>query len=151
MIVNTLSFGELEIDPQEVYEFSQGIPGFEEYHHYVIIQPEVEQQFCYIQSIEESGLALLVCNPFVYFKDYDFQISEMNLNELKIKSEGDVTVWSVVTINWQKNEASMNLLAPIVVNIRERLGKQIILHDSEYRTKHKLTFPNSEEIIKMEG
>jgi flagellar assembly factor FliW len=151
MIVSTLSFGELEIEPQEVYEFPQGIPGFEEYHRFIIVQPNAELQFCYLQSVEESGLALLVCNPFLFFKDYDFQLSEAYQQELRITEEKDVVVWSVVTINWQSNEATMNLLAPIVVNIREKRGKQIILHDSEYRTKHNLTFPNSEELAKVEG
>lgn len=150
MIVSTTSFGELEIEPSEIYEFPQGIPGFEEYHQYIIVQPDVEMQFCYLQSVEESGLALLICNPFLFFKDYDFQLPDTNLQELRVLEEKDLVVWSVVTINWQSNEATMNLLAPIVVNIREKRGKQIILHDSDYRTKHNLTFPNSRELAKAE-
>ncbi len=151
MIVSTLIFGELEIEPQEIYDFPQGIPGFEEFHRFIIVQPEAELQFCYLQSVEESGLALVICNPFLFFKDYDFLLSESNQQELRIAQEEDVVVWSVVTINLQSNKATMNLLAPIVVNITEKCGKQIILHDSEYRTKHELIFPETAEMAKAEG
>jgi flagellar assembly factor FliW len=143
MIVNTLSFGELTIDPQDIYEFTNGIPGFEENQHYIIVQPDPEMQFCYIQSIEESSLALLVCNPFLFYADYDFQLSEANQQELNIENESEVAVWSVVTVDRINSEASLNLLAPIVVNIRGKRGKQIILHDSNYEIKHKLSLPDS--------
>jgi flagellar assembly factor FliW len=145
MIVNTLSFGELEIDPKDIYEFANGIPGFEEYIQFIIVQPDPEMQFCYIQSIEESNIAFLVCNPFIFHEDYDFQLSDTNQHELNIENEADVAVWSVVTIDRNNNEVTLNLLAPIVVNVRDKRGKQIILHDSEYKTKHKLAFPNSQQ------
>jgi flagellar assembly factor FliW len=145
MIVNTQSFGELDIDPKDVYEFANGIPGFEENQRYIIVQPDPEMQFCYIQSIEVNNLAFLVCNPFLFYADYDFQLSDAFQQELNIENEADVAVWSVVTIDRHNNEVSLNLLAPIVVNIRDKRGKQIILHDSDYQTKHKLVLPNSEQ------
>jgi flagellar assembly factor FliW len=65
--------------------------------------------------------------------------------ELNIENEADVAVWSIVTIDRHNNEVTLNLLAPIVVNVRDKRGKQIILHDSDYQTKHKLALPNSEQ------
>lgn len=151
MIVNTLSFGELKIEPEDIYDFANGIPGFEENHRFIIVQPDPEMQFCYIQSVEESNLAFLVCNPFIFYTDYDFQLSETNQQELNIENEADVAVWSVVSVDRQSNEVTMNLLAPIVVNIHKKRGKQIILHDSDYKIKHKLSIPVSSEKMKAEG
>ncbi|QGQ93520.1 flagellar assembly protein FliW [Paenibacillus psychroresistens] len=150
MIVNTQSFGELDIDPKDVYEFTSGIPGFEDNQRYIIVQPDPEMQFCYIQSIEVSSLAFLVCNPFLFYADYDFQLSDACQQELNIENEADVAVWTVVTIDRQNNEVTLNLLAPIVVNVRDKRGKQIILHDSDYETKHKLSLPNSEQAAATE-
>jgi flagellar assembly factor FliW len=151
MIVNTLSFGELKIDPEDIYEFANGIPGFEENLRFIIVQPDPEMQFCYIQSVEESKLAFLVCNPFLFYEDYDFQLSETNLQELTIEEEADVAVWSVVTVDKSNNKISLNLLAPIVVNIRSKRGKQIILHDSNYQVKHSLSLPRSGNKTNVEG
>lgn len=151
MIVNTASFGTLEIDPQDIYQFPHGIPGFEEYLHYIIVQPDPTLPFCYLQSVEESNLALLVCNPFLFFTNYDFQLSDTHQQELNITNEADVAVWSVVTIDKENDGATMNLLAPIIVNIQEKRGKQVILHDSSYLIKHKLSFPETDEAIIAEG
>jgi flagellar assembly factor FliW len=147
MIVNTVSFGVLEINPQDVYTFPQGIPGFEGNTQYIIIQPDPSLPFCYFQSVEESSLTLLVCNPFIFFEDYDFQLTDIHQLELNITNEADVVVWSVVTINKDHSGATMNLLAPVVVNVNEKIGKQIILHDSKYRVKHTIIFPESDDIM----
>jgi len=151
MIVNTMSFGELKIDPQDVYEFPRGIPGFEDNQRYIIVQPDPTLPFCYIQSVEESSITLLVCNPFIFFEDYDFQLTEANQQELNILEENDVAVWSVVTVDKQQSGATVNLLAPIIVNIREKCGKQIILNNSDYQIKHKLSFPDSDQTTIVEG
>jgi flagellar assembly factor FliW len=151
MIVNTLSFGELEIEAGDVYEFASGIPGFEENQRYIIVQPDPEAQFCYIQSVELSSLAFLVCNPFLFFEDYDFQLSEGIQQELKIENKEDVAVWSVVSIDRQNNQVTLNLLAPIIVNVRVKRGKQIILHDSNYQIKYKLSLPDSGKTRIAEG
>ncbi|MEX2459808.1 MAG: flagellar assembly protein FliW [Paenibacillaceae bacterium] len=151
MIVNTASFGILEIDPQDVYTFPHGIPGFEGNMKYIIVQPDPSMPFCYFQSVEESSLTLLVCNPFLFFLEYDFQLSDANQQELNITDAVEVAVWSVVTIDKDKNGATMNLLAPIVVNVQEKRGKQVILHDSNYSIKHKMSFPETDEAIITEG
>jgi flagellar assembly factor FliW len=151
MIVNTASFGALEVDPLDIYQFPYGIPGFEENLQYIIVQPDPSLPLCYLQSVEESRLSLLVCNPFIFFTDYDFQLSDTHQQELNITNEADVAVWSVVTIDKDNNGATMNLLAPIVVNIQEKRGKQVILHDSSYSIKHKLSFPETDEAIIAEG
>jgi flagellar assembly factor FliW len=147
MIVNTASFGTLEVDPQDIYEFPYGIPGFEENLQYIIVQPDPSLPFCYFQSVDESSLSLLVCNPFIFFEDYDFQLTDTHQQELNITNEADIAIWSVVTIDKEHIGATMNLLAPIVVNVNEKKAKQIILHDSNYRVKHIMTFPESDDIV----
>jgi flagellar assembly factor FliW len=151
MIVNTQSFGELKIDPEDIYDFANGIPGFEEHQRFIIIQPDPDMQFCYIQSVEESKLAFLVCNPFLFYVNYDFQLTETNQQELNIEAEEDVAVWSVVTVDRSSNEITLNLLAPIVVNIRSKRGKQIILHESNYQIKHNLSLPSSGNTTNVGG
>jgi len=152
MKINTLFFGELEVEEQEVITFPQGIPGFEEWTRYVLIHPEESAPFSYIQSLEEAGLSFLVGNPFSFFEEYDFTLTEVVQLELQIESPDDVAVWSVITVNEDCTAMTVNLLAPIVMNTRVRLGKQIILHDSPYRTKHELVLsPADEAASEVEG
>ncbi|MNN83154.1 Flagellar assembly factor FliW [compost metagenome] len=58
------------------------------------------------------------------------------MDELQIKDS--VVIRSIVTIKEQLNQSTLNLLAPIVLNPDNRLGKQVVLHKSEYQSRHPL-------------
>jgi flagellar assembly factor FliW len=49
-----------------------------------------------------------------------------------------MAVYAVATIPEDPNKATLNLMAPIVINDRVRCGKQVILHESKYSVKHPL-------------
>jgi flagellar assembly factor FliW len=138
MIVNTLHFGKLEIVKDDIFTFSQGIPGFESLRQFVIIQPDTEVPFSYLQSVEQGEVSIIITNPFLFYPDYELQLNDKTQEELHIKQEKDVLVWSTVSVIERIQEATINLLAPIVVNVEKKLGKQVILHGSSYITKHRL-------------
>ncbi|NOU70001.1 flagellar assembly protein FliW [Paenibacillus sp. LMG 31458] len=145
MNISTLFFGELEVQETEVFTFAQGVPGFEELTQFTLVQPADSAPFSYIQSVQEGGLSFLVTDPFLFFKDYDISLPETVQEELKIEQPGDVLVWSVVTMNDDFTKITLNLLAPIIWNVKTKLAKQIILHDSEYNIKHEIVLSEVSE------
>lgn len=138
MQVNTSRFGTMDIQEENILTFTQGIPGFEQLQRYVLIQPDADVPFCFFQSVDDESLAFIIIDPFLFYPDYDFQLPENVQEELSIESEKDVKIWSIVSVPESFNDATVNLMAPLVVNLELMLGKQVILHDSDYRTKHRL-------------
>lgn len=138
MKVQTVNFGELDLENEDVFTFPQGIPGFEELQKFIIIQPDAQMPFSYLQSVEDGEISMIITNPFLFHSDYELQLNEKTLEELHIEQQEDVLVWSTISIKDQIKDATINLLAPIIVNVKQKLGKQIILHGSEYLTKHRL-------------
>lgn len=138
MKVETVNFGSLEIEQEDVFTFPQGIPGFEELRNFVIIQPDQQVPFSYLQSTEQDDLSILITNPFLFYPDYELKLSDHTQNELHIEQQEDVLIWSTITIKDTIQEATINLLAPIIVNVKEKCGKQIILTNGTYQTKHRL-------------
>lgn len=136
MKVNSLFFGDLNIEEEEILVFTQGIPGFETLTKFTIIKPDDTLPIYYFQSLEEGAIAFLVTDPFLVLKDYDFELSSSTQEELKIEKIEDVAVRVVVTIT--SSQMNVNLLAPIIINPNQRLAKQIILHESNYKIKHEL-------------
>ena len=65
-------------------------------------------------------------------------------DKLNIKDEKDVAVYSIVVVPKDVKKMTANLLGPIIINVKERLGKQVILDDPRYTTKHYI-FPQREE------
>lgn len=137
MKLHARSFGEIEINEEDILTFPDGIPGFEESKRYIIINnPDEENPFDWLQSVDNGDLAFVIINPFFVKPDYDITIPESALEKLKIKDESDVALYSIVVVPEKIEDMTVNLTGPIVINVREKLGKQIILDDNRYTTKH---------------
>lgn len=135
MIIDTLSWGKLDVDEEQLYHFSKGIPGFEEETDFALIAM-ADTPFWYLQSVSNMGLSFLLGDPFDFYPSYEFELPDDEAEELDIDNE--VIVRCVITLKEQAEESTINLLAPIVLNPRFRLGKQIVLHKAPYHTKHNL-------------
>ncbi|MCS7459950.1 flagellar assembly protein FliW [Paenibacillus doosanensis] len=131
--------GQIGYEEEDIVTFANGIPGFEGCRQYIVIRQDAEEPIAYLQSVEEARLHFLMIDPFYVCKKYEFKLEEADLAELEIGSEEQVQVWSIVTAHEDVQETTLNLLAPIIINQYTRKGKQIILHSSPYRTKHKLS------------
>lgn len=135
MIIETLSWGALEVDEEQIYHFSKGIPGFDEETDFAFV-PMPETPFGFLQSIREKGLSFLIGDPFAFYPSYEFELPDDEAEELGIDTE--VIVRCVITLKESVDQSTINLLAPIVMNPVGRSGKQIVLHKSSYHTKHSL-------------
>ncbi len=135
MIIETLSWGRLEVDEEQLYHFSKGLPGFDEETDFALIAM-AETPFWYLQSLRDKGLSFLLGDPFAFYPSYEFELPDDEAEELAIKS--DVIIRCIITLKEQVEQSTINLLAPIVLNPVERLGKQIVLHRAPYHTKHSL-------------
>ncbi|WP_261769502.1 flagellar assembly protein FliW [Paenibacillus polysaccharolyticus] len=135
----------MEVDEQSIYEFSRGLPGFEDETTFALI-PWEETPFSYLQSVKEKELSFLVVSPFEFKQDYSFELSDEDKEELEIEEE--VAVFSIVTIHSEITKSTMNLLAPVVINPVKRVGKQVVLLQSDYMTRHLIW---TEELTTTEG
>jgi flagellar assembly factor FliW len=116
--------------------FEDGIPGFSHLQFFQLMQEE-ESPFFLIQSTEEKGVGFWVVNPFAFFPDYQFTLPEVSKDALRIEDESIVAVFSIVTIRGN-NQATVNLKAPIVLNLTNRMGKQVILQEDSYPIRQPL-------------
>ncbi|WP_416198693.1 MAG: flagellar assembly protein FliW [Sporanaerobacter sp.] len=137
MKLHASNFGEIEIDEEDILTFPEGIPGFEECKKFIVINnPDEENPFDWLQSVDNEDLAFVIMNPFFVFPDYDITIPESAIEKLKIKDETDVFVYTIVVVPENLEDMTTNLSGPIIINGREKLGKQVILEDNRYTTKH---------------
>ncbi|MCA0757554.1 flagellar assembly protein FliW [Paenibacillus sp. N4] len=118
----------------QVFYFENGIPGFEHLHQFELLDLDGEIPLKIMKS-KEDDITLFLANPFFIYPDYEWDLSDSAKQELSIQSEADIEVWSVITVPTDPELATINLMAPLVFNVRERLGKQIILHDENYSSR----------------
>lgn len=139
MNIKTSYFGEVEIDEKDILNFPKGILAFEEFNKFVIINStEEELPFSWLQSIDEKDVAFIMIDPFLFKKDYEVDLSDKVIEELAIESESDVAIYTFLVIPEQVDQMTANLTGPIVININKNLGKQVVLEDKRYHTRHKI-------------
>ncbi|MDQ0156919.1 flagellar assembly protein FliW [Robertmurraya andreesenii] len=139
MKIQTKYHGEIEIEPSKVIHFEQGIPSFLEEREFYILPFADEGPFFIMQSVQTAGLAFVVVSPFDFFSDYEVKLSDPVIEALQIESQEEIVIFTTLTIQEPFQNTTTNLQGPIVINDKKKLGKQVILADSPYKTKHLLT------------
>src|SRR5690606_19041315 len=90
----------------------------------------------WLQSLENPDVVFPVLEPKVFRPDYKVRLSAAELRELKLVTVNDAAVFSILTIPGDIALMTGNLKAPIVVNVREQVAKQVVLQENEYSIKH---------------
>jgi flagellar assembly factor FliW len=131
MTIQTSRFGELEVSEDTLLTFPSGLVGFPAIQQFVVLDVAEDSYYQWFQAIKEPDLALVIID--VHFLDPEFQaqVSDEGLAELDITQRDPILIMAVVTIpSGHPEQATANLRAPLVVNLRTRKGKQLILHES---------------------
>lgn len=118
-----------------VYQFEQGIPGFEHLNEFVFEEVGNDLPMKLMKAVNDQDISLLVASPFLFYPDYEWELPDTIKRELSILNEEDVEIWSIITVPSDIEKATINLLAPIVLNSRKKMGKQHILHDNTYSSR----------------
>lgn len=142
MNIETKYLGEIELSEENIIEFPNGLLGFESSKEFVLLDVPENTYFKFLQDIHNSYISFLLLNPWDFFKDYDVELSDEELEKIGIShnEKSHMSIYSVVTLGQEFKSSTTNLLAPIVINFDINKGRQFILNDSIYTTKHKL-FP----------
>jgi flagellar assembly factor FliW len=135
----------MEIDETGIVTFPDGLPGFETQHRFVFVphqmpDPEKPSPFMWFQSLDDGRLAFLITNPVMFFSDYSPAISSVDREALgAMSNDAELHVYTLLTVP-QGNPSGItaNLLAPIVINIANLQGRQVIVNDDRYSLRHRL-------------
>ncbi|WP_409252009.1 flagellar assembly protein FliW [Bacillus sp. SCS-153A] len=147
MEISTKYHGKIDIKLEETLIFDGGIPGFLKEKRFVLLPLPDNQFFHILQSVETQHLAFVVTDPFIFFKDYDFTIDENTVEFLGNPVEKDIKVLTILTVKEPMSETTANLQAPVIINLSNKKAKQVILNNTDYRTRHQI-FSKTEELQK---
>jgi len=136
MEIETTRFGRLEVDDDRIITLPRGLLGFPNHTRYALIQTGQENYFFWLQSVDEPGLAFVVTDPSIFFREYEVPLREETLAELELTDPGMVQVF--VICNKVEEWLTGNLLGPIVVNAQNRQGAQVVLTDKKWTTRQPL-------------
>ena len=124
------------IEADDILHFPAGLAGLEDCRHWVLLADARTTRSGWLQSTSRPEIALAVVTPRRFVPDYQVRVDRAELAPLAILQLQDAKVLVIVG----KNERSitLNLKAPLVINLDRRLGRQVVANN-DYPVQYELS------------
>lgn len=132
------TIGEMETAEKRCIVLEDGLVGLPGAVRFVLGKDCDDSPFHWLQCLDDPSLALAVVRPADFFIDYSFDLQDADIESLGIESADEAVVLTTITLDAKKQRVTTNLLGPIVINGRTLVGKQVVLSNDQYATKHVL-------------
>ena len=135
MTIDSKAFGRITIEDKQLIRFPVGIFGFEDLRNFALLDAQ-QSPFYWLQSLRDAQIAFVLINPYVFRADYLLDIPEEDVRAIGSPEADDLLVFSIVTIPDDRRMMTANLQGPIIINRKERLGRQSISLGQQWTTRH---------------
>ena len=149
MRIQTSRFGNFEVDDKDPIHFPQGMIGFPEEKQFVLLRHRDDSAIGWLQSTTNAGLAFPVVSIDALAVVYP-TIAASPLPGTPSQEADPHAVMAVLCAS-SGQPATVNLLAPIVVNVRSRKGAQILLEGTTFSTNEPFVLRNLPPIAAEQG
>jgi flagellar assembly factor FliW len=146
MNIDTPHSGSIDVAPDRIIEFPNGLAGFEQYRHYTLFHPETDgdtpPHFFILQSLDDDSIAFNITDPALFGFNYEINLGDEESAAIGLDDPADAAV--VVILVKDGEQVRANLKAPLVLNLRSRRGLQHVFSGLDYQVALKpLTPPES--------
>ncbi len=130
--------GTIQYNEEDIIFFAQGILGFDKKKRYILVERESYLPFIWMISIDDPDVDFLLADPSIFLPSYKPNVSRRDLKELEIEHPQRPKMYVIVTLKQDIYQSTSNLSGPILLNAAKKLGKQLVLLDDSYSTKHRI-------------
>jgi len=139
MKINTSRFGEVEVDENLLFNFIEPILGYEQFSKFVLLDHSPDSPFKWLQSAEDPDLAFPITFPAFFGIEYQFVIPEDKAKKLELTNADNLLSFNISSVpQGNPQNATVNLVGPIVVNTDNKKSMQLVLTNANFSTKHRL-------------
>ena len=124
MRIDTTRFGLIEVASGDLIRFPSGLPGLEDCREWALLADAANDAIGWLQSTTRSDVALAVVSPRRFVPEYRVRIARSELQPLALADVRDAQI--VVVVGKTGTTLTLNLKAPIVINVATRTGRQVV-------------------------
>jgi flagellar assembly factor FliW len=141
MKIHTTRFGSIEIEPDDILFFRNGLLGFEDCRHWVLLADSENTAVAWLQSMQHADVAMPVVSPRRFVADYQVRLEPQDVDILQLNSVEQAYVLGVVSRD--HDALTLNLRAPLVINLDRRIGCQVVTVDPQPLQYELTTLPTT--------
>ena len=138
--IETVRFGELAYQEQDVIHLPEGLVGMPSLCHWLILDMGDDVPMKWFQSLDRGDFGFPVSQPAFFADTYDITLPESSKEALRSEEGEWLAVMIITTVHAGGTHITGNLLAPLVVNVDSRMGVQLIMEDSSLSTRQEMNY-----------
>ncbi len=127
-----------DVAEQQVVVFKYGIPGFEDVKEFYLEDIEEYPPFKMFQAKEYEDIAMIVINAQLLSSYEYMKIPSAELRKLDIKDPNNVEMYVILRANQEEQQFTANTKAPIIINLSNMRGNQVILDSNQLSSQNRL-------------
>lgn len=135
--------GEIEFSETDIITLSAPILGFPDLNDFILISNDKSYPFLWFQSVQDANICFILVEPDIFYPDYKPNLNKREAKILGAEEKIDIKLFGIVVVPDQPKNATVNLRAPLALNMGKKLAKQVILEDDKWQIKTPL-FKNQE-------
>jgi flagellar assembly factor FliW len=119
-------FGEIEIDPETVLTFPQGMPGFENCTRYKLLHEEQPNpRVRWLQSLDDADLSFSLVQVEHLGLSYEVALSDEECALIELENAEDAVLLLLLSRPLEDGrEIAANTQAPVILNLKSRKALQ---------------------------
>jgi flagellar assembly factor FliW len=130
-VFDTKRFGRIPVEDERIIIFPDGLLGFPASRRFVLLETAENGIFYWLQSLDDPALAFVVIDPVHLIPDYKDRLLLPDWDREFFDPEGPATLHAMAIVTFSETGASANLQGPLLVRENDRLGRQIVLAESD--------------------
>lgn len=119
--------------------FRDGLPGFSAARSFSLQRwGGDDSPFSLLQSLDDDSLRFVVVPPDPFFPDYAPVLDDGDADRLGLTQPEDAIVLLVVNLGNRAEDATANLLGPVVINRHTLMAAQVVLSGQDLPPRRRL-------------
>lgn len=119
--------------------FPNGLEGFPGWKNFRLQQTVEMMPIALLHCLDEDNLSFIVANPRTWFPMYQVNAPQEDLKPIDAEKLDELILLAIINVESQPFSVTANLMGPLLINRENRLGMQLVLHDSPYLARQPLT------------
>lgn len=133
--IHSRQLGEMEVNPEDILDFPNGIPGFERHRRFILVEQAALSPIVFLQCVDAPEVCFFTAPIAAIDATYELAVLPEDLQTIGAQVQ-DKLISLAVLASAENGQWAANLLAPILIEPRNRRGVQAVRVDSRYSHRH---------------
>jgi flagellar assembly factor FliW len=122
-----------------IIHFDEGLVGFSECKDFQLMENDTITPFRLLKSAEKKEVGFIVLDPSVVMADYYKRIPAREWQSISLSTNDPLSALVICIIGPSANHSTGNFQAPLIINYKKMIGRQLILTDAALSVRQPLS------------